>query len=707
MYFQKLGPYTYWYDHFPLGWLLLGLWQLFTGGPFSFGVSVLSGRVFSIVLTSISTLFLYKITKKITKSELFSILAIILFALSPLSITLTRQVYLENIALPWLLLSIYLLVSKPKSGKHIIFSAASLGTSILIKESLLFFIPGYLVFLHSYNQKKENYKYLLFSFLLTLIFVLSLFPVLAIVKTELLPKEGQLSLTETVLYQAQRGDGKLFWQEGSDLRRRLDNWLFLDPYLIFIGLASTLINLLKNIKSKNIGIYLMPILFLVFLTRGKLVLDFYIIPLLPLMAFSISIFAKDFLNQANLKKSTKIIIPASIAIAAGYIYSGQYLYTSQATQNQIESISHLKTKISKDSIIAADPFLFLDLRIDNKSNELFKNIHWYPKLESDPQIKDIAIQNNFNNIDYILLSESLKEDLKFNRSPQLKSAFDNMTASSSFVANEDLDPIKSKITYAVEDLQLYKNSSINPLSSSQKINIINIKKLFILSLNNSQIPQELIDLNGQIGGVIIQESAIQSSSQLEELIKNLKTTNQSLFVFVRQEGGVNSPISWINTVSQASIKSPLEGYEVGLQRGKQLKNLGFDGIISPLYDNSLISEETGHEMIKGYAESGLKVIPILYSKYPKEPSSSFLSSYGLLLQKDLNLSQAEYPGLLLKDMSSNSLETLKNAFLEGANAFIVNDLTGLENTLKNLLEDTKTNQPLQRAVDSSFDKLFY
>ena len=84
VHFGKLGPYTYWYDHFPLGWLQIGLWQLITGGPFTFGLSLYSGRLFMALIGALSGVFLYRLGFILTKSRFFSLLVLVFFAFSPL-----------------------------------------------------------------------------------------------------------------------------------------------------------------------------------------------------------------------------------------------------------------------------------------------------------------------------------------------------------------------------------------------------------------------------------------------------------------------------------------------------------------------------------------------------------------------------------------------------------------------------------------------
>src|ERR1041384_5538700 len=46
----RLAPYTYWYDHAPLGWLQLAAWGLLSGGLFTCGSAVESGRVLMLLV---------------------------------------------------------------------------------------------------------------------------------------------------------------------------------------------------------------------------------------------------------------------------------------------------------------------------------------------------------------------------------------------------------------------------------------------------------------------------------------------------------------------------------------------------------------------------------------------------------------------------------------------------------------------------------
>ena len=93
----SLAPYTYWYDHAPAGWFLIAAWVKLTGGFFTFGASVNSGRVLMLILHLVTSFILYYIAKKLSGKSLPGILAILIYSLSPLAIYFQRRVLLDKI----------------------------------------------------------------------------------------------------------------------------------------------------------------------------------------------------------------------------------------------------------------------------------------------------------------------------------------------------------------------------------------------------------------------------------------------------------------------------------------------------------------------------------------------------------------------------------------------------------------------------------
>ena len=104
-----ISPYPYGYGHPPLAWMQIAAWMQLTGGPFTFGNALNSGRVFMLFYAVGSALLVYLIVRRWSGSRSAALLALIIFSLSPLSVTFQRQIYLDNVATFWLLLSLYFL----------------------------------------------------------------------------------------------------------------------------------------------------------------------------------------------------------------------------------------------------------------------------------------------------------------------------------------------------------------------------------------------------------------------------------------------------------------------------------------------------------------------------------------------------------------------------------------------------------------------
>src|SRR4051812_28378171 len=136
-----LQPSPYRYDPPPLGWIQIAAWVQLTGGFFTFGNALNSGRVLMLLFAVGGSLLVYLITHRLSGSRSAALLAMAIFSLSPLSMTYQRLVLLDNIATFWLLLSLYLLVVGNSRLFFIASAAVSFGIAILTKEVFLLFLP--------------------------------------------------------------------------------------------------------------------------------------------------------------------------------------------------------------------------------------------------------------------------------------------------------------------------------------------------------------------------------------------------------------------------------------------------------------------------------------------------------------------------------------------------------------------------------------
>src|SRR5260370_2291463 len=90
----------------------MAAWAKLRGGIASFGNAIDSGRVLMLVLATASSLLLYLITSRMSGSRSAALLAMIIYTLSPLSLTYRHEELLDNIGTFCLLLSLCLITTR-------------------------------------------------------------------------------------------------------------------------------------------------------------------------------------------------------------------------------------------------------------------------------------------------------------------------------------------------------------------------------------------------------------------------------------------------------------------------------------------------------------------------------------------------------------------------------------------------------------------
>ena len=108
-----LTPYTYVFDHPPLGWIQLSAlaWipEAIWHSPGQLVVAY--SRIIMLPFTVASCILVYVLARRMTLPRWAATLAVLLFGLSPLSVTLQREIFLDNIAVTWILAAFVLAYS--------------------------------------------------------------------------------------------------------------------------------------------------------------------------------------------------------------------------------------------------------------------------------------------------------------------------------------------------------------------------------------------------------------------------------------------------------------------------------------------------------------------------------------------------------------------------------------------------------------------
>ena len=423
----NLSFYTYWYDHTPAGWLFLALWNILASKLMvyiPYGSALLQGRVFIILLNAFSSVFVYLISRKITTRRSVSFVATMFFCISPLAIFFHRQVFLDNIMVFWFLLSLYLLIRKQTlTLSHALTSALAFGVGVLSKETAVVFLPV-ILFVLIRKSRWQNKFFVISTWVATFGLVMSLYPLYALLKGEFFPygsllggTDAHVSLIQSISYQFNR-KGEFFLYTGSKFQEAFfDLWFTLDRVFIILGGIATIFNLLF-FRKHPWALYFaaFSIFYTIYLVRS-IALDFYVIPLIPILVFNIAICLDRLVNLIeHYMEGTKFkpFISGIFQFAASLLifvnlfiqlYGNSYIFTSDQNINHFQGIAWAEQNIGKDSIIVTDMSAFADMNSGIKSIK-DTNVHSFWAAAFDPAIRDNVLGKNWQNIDYLLVNKA-------------------------------------------------------------------------------------------------------------------------------------------------------------------------------------------------------------------------------------------------------------------------------------------------------------
>src|SRR5439155_12402358 len=81
------------------------------------------------------------LARRVQMSRWASGAAVVIYAVSPLAVSLSRTVYLDNLAIAWLLAALVLICSPRHRLSAMLGAAICFGVTVLTKETMLLFVP--------------------------------------------------------------------------------------------------------------------------------------------------------------------------------------------------------------------------------------------------------------------------------------------------------------------------------------------------------------------------------------------------------------------------------------------------------------------------------------------------------------------------------------------------------------------------------------
>ena len=445
---HRLGHYTYWYAHPPLGWIQISAWTSLTDGFDRAPYAVAAAREFMFVCKLVAIPLLYGLGRRLGYSRWAAALAVAIFAFSPLSVYFTRAALLDNIVTPWLVAAFFFAASPRRSAVAAVAAGLTCAVAVLTKETALLYLPAVLLLLWM-NADRRNRRFTLTLFLSFFALLVALYPTYALVKNELLTGPGHVSLEWAVRWQLfeRTGSGSIF-DSHSTAHAVVRSWIDQDPWLPWLSLLLVVPGLAFR-RSRAVALAFA--LQVAQLLRGGYLPYPYVIAMIPFAALTVAgvldgvwrlVAARRHAKTAHPKPDVVDLRPARVpgavaidghwqevpparrrapsrwgttmrrggqvvvaAVCAWLVLSAgsawliplRDLRTVSRDAGKAEALQWMKTHVPKADHVVVNDSLWVDLI---RAGYPSSNVIWFTKLDVDP---DVQLDGDWRAVKYIVL----------------------------------------------------------------------------------------------------------------------------------------------------------------------------------------------------------------------------------------------------------------------------------------------------------------
>ncbi|MFD8393832.1 ArnT family glycosyltransferase [Streptomyces sp. NPDC059680] len=428
---RGLAHYTYWYDHPPLGWIQIALLSRLPAAISPGSMTVGTMRFTMLLVSGVSAVLVYVLGRRLSLPRWAAGLGTALFGLSPLAVVLSREIFLDNIAVMWLLLAFCLAASPSRHLWHHFGAGLAAAAGVLTKETMLVVLPALLVTMWRHSHR-DTRKFALTGAVTACALTGFSYPLFALLKGELLPGPGHVSLWDGITYQMSRPGSGFVLDPNSGSYGVLHSWLYYDRVLPLGGLAGALLLLLTWRWSVTARALAGPALTVVVLAAVALrpngyLPAMYVIGALPFLALVLAGGVASVAHAVMTRWRTegekryltggRYALAAVLALAAGaYVvphwYDGDRTAVTADANRPYRQASHwLSTEVAdpKDTRVLVDDALWLDLVHAGYRPGL--GAIWFYKADLDPAVAK-TMPHGWRDIDYVVASPTVRRDAK-------------------------------------------------------------------------------------------------------------------------------------------------------------------------------------------------------------------------------------------------------------------------------------------------------
>lgn len=435
----ELTHYTYWYDHPPLGWIQIAGYTGLTGAFSRYDQAVMAGREAMLFFALVSVVLVWFLARRLDLSRPAAAVAALVFGVSPLAIQFHRTVYLDNIAVPWLLLAFLLALSRKNQLAGFIGSAFAFGIAVLSKETFLLALP-FLAWVMIRNSDRSTRRYTLATSGAVLALVGFSYVVFATVRGELVPGPGHTSLISGLSFQlgTRAASGSIFDPE-SLFFKVVDQWWSLDQvFIVMTVLASVVALFLKRLRPMAILVlFSIAIMF----RPNSYVPVPYVIMLIPFGALLIAGVGDTAVKAYRARRAGRVgtalsrvgatawLVVSAVAVAAivplWTVQLRGFLQTDLDSP-MVSAEQWVDDNVPHDSRLLVDDSMWVDLVKDGFAQD---NVIWFYKIDTDGAV-EAQSPNGWKDSDYIVTTDSVRTSA--GSSKDIQSALANSTVVATF-----------------------------------------------------------------------------------------------------------------------------------------------------------------------------------------------------------------------------------------------------------------------------------
>ncbi len=405
LYPHHLSNYTYFWDHPFFGWGQISAWAALTDGFARNQHTLALGRDFMLVVTLVSCALVYLLARRLGLGRVFATAAVLIFGLSPVAIWYHRMISLDNLATLWALAAFAVAASRKQSLNAMVTSAVFFAAATWSKETIVLILPALLWLLGQHVDRWIRKKYLI-VFTVVYTGLVGLYPLLAVIKGELLPGKDHVSFVGEIIYQlaSRQGTGSLLDLHSATFKQ-VQSWVELDPWLTLAGLAVVAAGMtVRRLRTVALALAIQ----VAYLVKGGYVPYAYVTAMLPFAAILIPGVFDTLWNRISVGRVSEIFarLPAIIAAVAFAVIILPQWWSSLNAQAEINGFSGQDSAIAwidhhvpAGAIVICDAYPWLDIKLHTHATPVYL---W--QVDADTGVMHHLLPHGYKSVSYLLLA---------------------------------------------------------------------------------------------------------------------------------------------------------------------------------------------------------------------------------------------------------------------------------------------------------------